>query len=259
MKWITFATADHLNDYGYKGDARYSIDWSTNADEKYKQPITGVRVYESGRIEIRRNAYRDPAWNHRLIELLGVQFLNPKTDFPGAKLFTADGRRVRKNELGDNTHHLYTPKFGRLYSVNWNGLITFLSPDAQPVARKPIQLRVRNTTREQEYLAELQPAIALGRTLNALGAHNNTGSCATVDQYILSRAVPRDLESPAMHRVCSALDMYATHRDALIRTVCCDTITTPYITVKLPQGGAVNSQIAWACQDSVSVKSLVVS
>lgn len=237
MKWITFATADHLSDSGYKGEARYGIDWSTNADEKYKQPIVGVRVYESGRIEIRRNAYRDPAWNLLLNRLLGVQFLNPKTDFPGAKLFTADGRQVCKNELGNNTHLLYIPRFGRLYPVNWNVPITFLSPDAQPAAKKPIQLHMRNTTREREYLAELQPAIALGRTLNALGAHNNTGSRATVAQYILSRAAPRDLESPAMHRVCSALDMYAAHRDAHIRSVCCDTITTPYITVKLPQGG----------------------
>lgn len=237
MKWITFATANHLNEHGYKGEARYSIDWATYAEEKYKHPIMGVRVYESGRIEIRRDAYRTPEWNLQLDALLGVQFMNPKTDFPGAKLFTADGRRVCKNELGDNTHLLYVPKFGRLYFVKWNAPITFLSPDAQPAAKKPVQLRVRNTTREREYLAELQPAIALGRTLNALGAHNNTGSLATVDHYILSRAVPRDLESPAMYRVCSALDMYAAHRDARIRSVCCDTITTPYITVKLPQGG----------------------
>lgn len=236
MKWITFATADHLNEYGYKDEARYSIDWATYAEEKYKQPIMGVRVYESGRIEIRRDAYRDPAWNLRLDALLGVQFMNPKTGFPGAELFTADGRRVRKNELGGNTHLLYIPKFGRLYSVSWNAPITFLSPDAQPAAKKPVQLRVRNTTREQEYLAELQPAIALGRTLNALGAHNNTGSRATIDHYVLARTAPRDLESPAMHRVCSALDMYADHRDARIRVACCDIITPPYITVNPPQG-----------------------
>lgn len=231
MKWPTFATANHISEYGVKTAARYSIDWSTNAEEKYKQPINGVRVYESGRIEIRRDARRQPHWSLLLDALLGVRFLNPKTDLPGRALFSPDGVRIHKTRLGDITHALYVPKFERLYHVNWLKPITFLSPDAQPLLRGAFTVRHRNVTREQEYLSKLQPAINMGATLIALGITDGF-RCTAIDSTVLHLRVPTDFQSEEGRMMCVTLARNPKH---------------------------LNSQITWACQDSVSVKYLDVS
>lgn len=226
MKWLTFAEAQHLDECGYSGAARYDIDWRTNAEEKFKRPIPGVYVYESGRIVLTRSAYRDPAWNYDLEQQLGIKFLNPKKDLPGIKLFTAAGRAIPKNDLGDTTHLLYLEKWGRLYLVNWRTPIVFLSPDAQPSIRHPIALKLRNAAAEKEYLKYLQPALDFGTVLNTLdpvAVKNNW------TYKLTSRYVPSELESSESQDFCRWLARNPIRRVKLIRAACADKVETPYL------------------------------
>lgn len=229
MNWLTFAQAEHFNQYGSLR-ARYDIDWTTYADEKYKLIISGVHVYESGRIVILRNAARDPCWNSGLERALGIRFVNPK-GLCGVRLFTPEGRPVPKSYLGSVTHLLYLEKWGRLYSVSYRCPITFISPDAQPCSQGNIVLQLRNIAAEKEYMLGLSPFIALGETLNAVSPNLVTGHLR-LSTYLRNRSYPDGTTTESAQMFCRGVAAMPESRNKIIKTVCADTVSVPYLVVK---------------------------
>ena len=158
MRYLTFDEVRH------QGHGRYAIDWDTNSELKYKEPMNGIRVYESGVIVVHRNGYRDPAWRYDAKAKFDLNFVLTK-DLTHVTFVAPDTGVTVPDIL------LHDTKLGRVYNLphwQYSDALRFVSPDAQPMGGLPMTYYAPNVQRTAERTAVFEPMFELGRTLRAL-------------------------------------------------------------------------------------------
>lgn len=227
MKHLTFDKVMHY------GDGRYAIDWD-NGERKYKEPFHGIRVYESGLIEVCKDGSCDIDWRRYVFNNFGLDF-RLVSGFGNYVFFDPDtGRKVAKKHM-DRGVFLYDRVWGRAYAGNgWGSRFTFLSEHAQPTSKHPVTYRVPNKQRYEEKMAQLAECFALGETLNALRGNQSKGYVGWLhgNTLIGDRPVPTDLTTTEAQEFCLAIAVGKVNAEKKIHEATRDVHTIPYLIVK---------------------------
>ena len=164
MKWVTYDEVENAANYHRQP---YEIDFGTAEERKYKEPFSGVRVYENGVVSVANHGDRHPGWRNTMRDRFGVEFLYPK-ELVGKGLLDPDtGKRVTKTALPASLVY-YDRERGRIYHVNRGQRLEFVSPHAQPSCDR-FTYTTHNAGRTASRLAELAPHFLMGDALLALG------------------------------------------------------------------------------------------
>jgi hypothetical protein len=227
MKWLTY---DAVANGNYRG-TEFNIDESTLDYKRYKEPISGLRVYEDGRIFLNKNGYRNPQWRSGMKQLTGLQFRRPD-QFPNAVFTTHEGERVQKGEVDDIM--MYDPDLERVYRVNWSEGVTFLHPNAQPVNKATIAVHKRNPQREKEANKLLAEYIAFGITLRTMDPdtyHWINYNSNDLREVVQGKRVINMQDNLGRH-FCAAMARHKYNVFKSLPRVCADTHQHNYLLVK---------------------------
>lgn len=236
MKWVTF---DEVENPGLK---RYEIDWSTYDERRYKEPVSGFRVYEAGFIHLVTNGGNDPNLRAFLINAYGID-LRLLNELSGYEFFDPERKTsVAKAWLDPDDGPFLLDVFrNRVYCVHrrgsrpWSG-IKFLHPDAQPVASTPMQYKRPNRATEKALRDRLRSAMDLGETLTAMSGTPTPkyGYNWNIPRYVDELLQPNvDLHSPKVQETALALAACTPRRvDECIQQRARDTFETQYLTIR---------------------------
>jgi hypothetical protein len=233
MKHITFDEAKH-EPSDYSG-ARYAIDWD-NGERKYKEPFRGIRVYESGIIQVSRMGARDPDWRQYVFNNFKLDF-RLTSGFGSYTFFDANtGRKVFKKHLQQGLF-LYMREWGRVYAgKGWGTVFTFTSEHAQPTSADEVEYHVPNKQRYEERIAQLSECFALGETLLALKGNKGYGrhymNLFTTQILTGIKEVPIDMTQMNTQDFCLDIAAHITSVEKTVEKFTRDVHTTPYLTVK---------------------------
>jgi len=227
MKHLTFDEVKHY------GDGRYAIDWD-NGERKYKEPFHGIKVYESGLIEVCKDGARNIDWRRHVFNNFGLDF-RLMSGFGDYSFFDPDtGRKVIKKHI-DKGVLLYDRVWSRVYvGSRWSSKFTFLSEHAQPTSEHPVTYRVPNKQRYDERMAQLAECFALGETLNALRGNQSRGYIGWLNANTLigGEPIPTDLTTKNAQDFCLTIAVGKVNAEKKIHEATRDVHTTPYLIVK---------------------------
>ena len=208
MRYITF---DEIE------DREYRIDWDTNHELKYKEPLHGIRVYQTGVVVVSRNGYNDPTWRARALSEFGLDFQLPK-DLIGATFFDPNtGAQVRKGEIEPDMLLVHRDSYQtRVYAVGQSYYggdygIRFVSEHALPLPGMRLSYSTRNKPLEEARLTAMAEHFAVGETLNAVSEYKTVRrwgrgrgymSEAVMDYINGIKPLPTDLQDPEVQDFC---------------------------------------------------------
>jgi hypothetical protein len=234
-RFLTFEEAEH------SGYGRYAIDWDT--EQKYKEPLSGVRIYENGVVHVSRNGYRDPNWRKCARRDFGLNFVLKK-DLTGIEFYCPNtGVRVHKKSINADIL-LRDDALGRVYSIaNWgnDAAVRFVSEHAQPMGGLPLTYYVPNPQREAERLAVFSPMFELGATLRAVSGETDVLQRYQMQWHLEYDAKlmiygeippPRTLRSEKAQAICKSLAECEPYARDLIRRESRDKYEPNYLLIK---------------------------
>lgn len=211
----------------YSG-SEYKIDWH-KGHRKYKEPVTGMRVYEHGMVELLKSGYRDPAWRSNISRNYGITFklLSEMTD---CKFIDPNSRvRVKKSWLEETLFFVHGDK--AYASPWWNESIRLHSEHALPSTLGIIKYFTRNKQAEKNFKQSLQEHISLGKTLNAISS-TDTYWYYDTEKRLSNMNIPSNLTTEEGQSFCKQIARFETKVDGIISKECRNKFETKYLEIE---------------------------
>jgi len=228
---VIHLTFDEVRHYG---SGRYAIDWE-RGERKYKTPCHGIAVYECGLVEVTRSGYNDPSWRRHAASQYDLRMEN-LSEFGGYRFATPEGVPVQKNQITAGTMFMHDYERGRVYFMpKWRGCITFLSEHAQPIAKDPVKIFVRDKRKEKELRGALDEHIALGITLCGLQGGKSIYPSRHYPPTNLKKLIVNrggDLSDEDVQEACKSIVQFPLAFQNEVRAKCGRTMQYEYLTVK---------------------------
>jgi len=234
VKHIRYEDVDNSMHYG----ERYCIDWD-KGERKYKEPFSGIKVYECGITEVTQSGLRNPYWRNHVAKEFDLHFVYIQ-ELVGLTLHDPEtGREVKKTSLdrGSVLHHYDLKRIYRGPAYR-TGPLQFLSEHAQPTGCKDFVVYTRRKDKEAEVKARFAESKALGDTLLQVQSRDGQGSYeyqwrhSTGDSIINGTSPIPDPTTTKGQSFCRYLARNEENINARISTHCRDQHKVPFLIVK---------------------------
>lgn len=164
-------------------DDPFHVDFSALQERKYRR-YEGVRVYETGLIEVYTNLYNNPDVRNSLRHTVGLDF-RTHSELVGLRFRDAAGKAIYKTSLKDNMLLLdWTSRRAFAFAAPWRGSVTKLvHPAAIPTSGENVSTDKPDRKRIKQVREEYKDFIALCTTTYHLA--QNVCSDYSTRQYAL--------------------------------------------------------------------------